>query len=177
MPRPSIKHRLRCCFAQSNALLALCVQGTITFMVSVKIEHDDVIKWKRFPRYWPFMRGIHRSSMNSPHKGQWRGALMYSLICTRINCWVNNGEAGDLRRHRAHYDVTVMNRDVCNNNSNRTRHDNWSSLSVILVIDAGGPSLDKSGRIMFKCVQIFIDLQLTCKTHWCVNVANLLIHR
>ena len=70
--------------------------------------HDDVIKWKHFPRYWPFVRGIHRSPVNSPHKGQWRGALMFSLICTRINGWVNNGEAGDLRRHRAHYDVTVM---------------------------------------------------------------------
>ena len=52
--------------------------------------HDDVIKWKRFPRYWPFVRGIHRSPVNSPHKGQWRGALMFSLICTRINTWVNN---------------------------------------------------------------------------------------
>ena len=31
-----------------------------------------------------------------------------SLICARINGWVNNGEAGDLRRHRAHYDVIVM---------------------------------------------------------------------
>ena len=46
--------------------------------------------------------------VNSPHKGQWRGALMFSLMCTRINSWINNGEAGDLRRHRAHYDVTVM---------------------------------------------------------------------
>ena len=46
--------------------------------------------------------------VNSPHKGQWRGALMFSLICTRINGWVNNGEAGDLRRNSAHYDVTVM---------------------------------------------------------------------
>ena len=45
---------------------------------------------------------------NSPYKGQWRGALMFSLICTRINGWVNNGEAGDLRRYRANYDVTVM---------------------------------------------------------------------
>ena len=43
-----------------------------------------------------------------PHKGQWRGALMYSLICVWINGWVNNREAGDLRRHRAHYDVTIM---------------------------------------------------------------------
>ena len=45
---------------------------------------------------------------NSPHKGQWRRALMFSLFCARINDWVNNREAGDLRRHRAHYDVTVM---------------------------------------------------------------------
>ena len=40
------------------------------------------------PRYWPFVRGIHRSPVNSPHKGQWRGALMFSLICTWINSWV-----------------------------------------------------------------------------------------
>ena len=43
--------------------------------------HDDVIKWKHFPRYWPFVRGIHRSPVNSSHKGQWCGALMFSLIC------------------------------------------------------------------------------------------------
>ena len=72
------------------------------------IAHDDVIKWKHFPRNWPFVRGIHRSPVNSPHKGQWRGALMFTLICARINGWVNNREAGDLRRHCAHYDVIVM---------------------------------------------------------------------
>ena len=71
-------------------------------------NHDDVINWKHFPRHWTFVRGIHRSPVNSPHKGQWRGAFMFSLICTRINGWVNNGEAGNLRRHRAHYDVIVM---------------------------------------------------------------------
>ena len=70
--------------------------------------HDDVIKWKYFPRYWPFVRGIHRSPVNSPHRGQWRGTFMFSLICARINGWVNNCEAGDLRRIRPHYDVTVM---------------------------------------------------------------------
>ena len=48
------------------------------------------------------------SPVNSPQKGRRRGALMFSLICARINSWVNNGEAGDLRRHRAHYDVIVM---------------------------------------------------------------------
>ena len=74
---------------------------------------DDVIKWKHFPRYWPFVRGIHQSPMNSSHKGQWCGALISSLICTWINGWVNNREAGDLRRHRAHYDVIVMSSDYC----------------------------------------------------------------
>ena len=52
--------------------------------------------------------GILRSPVNSPHKGKWRGALMFSLICTWINGWVNNPEACDLRRSCAHYDVTVM---------------------------------------------------------------------
>ena len=70
--------------------------------------HDDVIKGKHFPRYWPFVLGIHRSPMNSAHTGQWRWALMASLICAWINGWVNNREAGDLRRHRTHYDVIVM---------------------------------------------------------------------
>ena len=55
-----------------------------------------------------FVPWIHRSPVNFPHKGQWRRALMFSLICTWINGWVNNREAGDLRRHRGHYDVTVM---------------------------------------------------------------------
>ena len=51
---------------------------------------------------------IHRSPVISPHKGQWCGALMFSLICAWINGWVKSSEAGDLRRHGAHYDVTVM---------------------------------------------------------------------
>ena len=42
--------------------------------------HDDVIKWKHFPRYWPFVRGIHRSPVNSTHKGQWRGALIIIIV-------------------------------------------------------------------------------------------------
>ena len=59
---------------------------------------------------FPFVRGIHRSPVNSPHKGQWRGALMFSLnlICVWINRWVKNREAGDLRRCRSHYDAIVM---------------------------------------------------------------------
>ena len=70
--------------------------------------HDDVIKWKRCARCWPFVRGIHRSPVNSPHKGQRWGALMFSLICTWTNSWGNNGDAGDLRHHLADYDVILM---------------------------------------------------------------------
>ena len=72
------------------------------------ITHYDVIKWKHLPRYWPFVRRIHRSPVNYPYKGQWRGALVFSLICSWIHGWVNNREAGDLRRHRAQYNVIVM---------------------------------------------------------------------
>ena len=46
--------------------------------------------------------------LNSPPKGQWRGALMFSLICIWMNGWVNNREPGYLRRYCAHYDVTVI---------------------------------------------------------------------
>ena len=55
--------------------------------------------------------------VNSQHKGQWRGALMLSLICAWTNGWVNNGEAGDLRRHRIHYDVIVMSNIVCSSDA------------------------------------------------------------
>ena len=55
--------------------------------------HDDVMKWKYFLRYWSFVRIIHRSPVNSPHKGQWRGALMFSLICVWTKGWVHNRDA------------------------------------------------------------------------------------
>ena len=61
-----------------------------------------------FPRNWLFVREIHRSPVNFPHKGQWRGALMFSLIYASINDWVNNREAGDLKHQHGHYDVIVM---------------------------------------------------------------------
>ena len=93
-------------YASLNLIVATLDSGLSS--VRHLCNHDDVIKWKHFPRNWPFVRRIHRSRVNSPHKGQWRGALMFSLICVWINGWINNGEAGDLRRYRAHYDVIVM---------------------------------------------------------------------
>ena len=84
------------------------------------------------------------SAVNSPHKGQWRGALMFSLICARINGWLNNGGTGVLKRHRFHYDVTVMVSHIiegtfagivaiiwyhaCTNTANAFRHTNQSAV-------------------------------------------------
>ena len=90
------------------------VKGARKSSLSINMDlplcwHDDIIKWKHFPLYWPFVRGVHLSPVNSPHEGQWRRALMFSLIGVWTNVWVNNWDAGDLRRHRAHYDVTVLN--------------------------------------------------------------------
>ena len=90
------------CYVKTSIIQLHC-----TFLL-ISLTHDDVIKWKHFPRYWPFVRGIHRYPVNSPHKGQWRGALMFSLICAWINGWIINRKAGNLRRYRAHYDVIVM---------------------------------------------------------------------
>ena len=80
----------------------MTASGGVKAFASTFVAHDDVIKWKHFPRYWPF----------PPHKGQWCGPLMFSWICVWINGWVNNGETGDLRRYRAHYDATVMQNRV-----------------------------------------------------------------
>ena len=67
-------------------------------------HYDDA----HFPRYCPFVRRNHQWPMDSSHNGQWHGAFMISLICAWTNGWGNNGDAGDLRRHPAHYDVTLM---------------------------------------------------------------------
>ena len=99
---------MRMCIFVINTWVLIQYQDTVLPLWTSNVLHDDVIKWKHFPRHWPFVRWIHRSPVNSPHKGQWRGALMFSLIWARINSCVPNHEAGGLRRHRAQYDVTVM---------------------------------------------------------------------
>ena len=135
---------------------------TINFVATrlacdIVLVHDDVIKWKHFPRYWPFVRGIHRSPVNSPHKGQWRGALMYSLICVWINGWVNNREADDLRRYRAHYDVTVMGRQ-----SDKIRETNCGKL----------PHVSGLRYIVYTIKYAFCSVLL--QSHSCVLFTHLL---
>ena len=72
------------------------------------IANGTNIKWEDFPRCLPCVRRIHRSPVDSPHKGQRLGALIFPLICAWTNGWASNRGAGDLRRHRARYNVTVM---------------------------------------------------------------------
>ena len=62
-----------------------------------------------FPRYCPFVR----SPVNSPHRGQWRRASMFSLICAWTKGWTNHRDSGDLRCRRAHYNVTLMEAMEC----------------------------------------------------------------
>ena len=64
-----------------HATLTTIIGIAKSVFVQWSLCNDDVIKWKHFPRYWPFVRGIHRSPVNSPHKDQRGGALMFSLIC------------------------------------------------------------------------------------------------
>ena len=96
----------------------------------------------------PFARGILRSPVNSPQKGQWRGALMFSLICARTNSWANNGDADDWRRHRAHYEVIVMT---------------WRAHNRTLLIESH-----------FR--MIYARNSLTAPHHRCRNVISFLTH-
>ena len=99
------------CIVQQNChsayfnILSRCCEWQLPWCNYCVYYHDDVIKWKYFPCYWPCVRRIHRSPVNYPHKGQWRVALMFSLICTGCS---NNRYAGDSRRYRAHFGATIM---------------------------------------------------------------------
>ena len=98
--------------------------------------YDGVSKWKHYPCYWLFVRGIHRSPADSPHKGQWRGALMVSLICAWTNGWANNRDVGDLRRHRPHCDVIKI----------------WSASSTCCITSCVMPCYDRPHLKRFDCI-------------------------
>ena len=105
------------------------------FMLSLSGTHDDVIKWKHFPHYWPFVRGIHRSPVNSQHKGQWRGALMFSLICAlnkRLSIqswgWWFETPSHPLWRH---FNVKC---NTWNTSSPMSKHNVWNVPDFLIII-------------------------------------------
>ena len=114
LPRFTVRNYMSFCYCNINAVKLILIAiareqcGHEFYLRPTDLFHDDVIKRKHFLRHWPSVCGIHQSPVNSPHKSQSHGDLMFSLICARIWDWVNNCEAGDLRRHRAYYYVIVM---------------------------------------------------------------------
>ena len=137
-------------------------------------SYDDVIKWKLFSAYWPFVRGIHRSQVNSAHKGKWRGALMFSMISVWINSRVNNREAGDLRRHRLPYDVIVTIFKVFRLWQSRWRLELWRSLwqpkieSMRCICWLHSLPVSKPDRV----VHSFYDAMLPCFANRCFDCTH-----
>ena len=93
---------------------ALCSRFVFPLWFVVSYSSFDLISsWWRyqmelFSALLALCAGNSPAMVNSPHKGQWRGALRFSLLCAWPSGWVNNRDGGDLRRHRTHYGVTAM---------------------------------------------------------------------
>ena len=85
---------------------------------TLQVRRDSSTWWRHqmetFSALLALCAGNSPVPVNSPHKGQWRGALMFSFIYAWINDWVNNREAGDLRRQDGHYDAIVMTENKLN---------------------------------------------------------------
>ena len=113
----------------------------------------------------PLWTGIHWSLVNSPREGQWRGALMFSLICIWINGWVNNPKSGDLRCHRAHYDVTVM--VYSSFNTSRVKLRDWHFNG--LMQERCNSSALAMDFVTFSCINASI-LRLSISSFW-VNIS------
>ena len=72
---------------------------------------SQILTWswcRQMETYSALLTLYEGDPLDSPHKGQWRGALMFSLICAWTNGWANSRDTGDLGCHHALYDVTVM---------------------------------------------------------------------
>ena len=121
-----------------NELVVSMVSDSLKYIFAYQSTWN-VIKWKHFPCYWPFVLEIPRSLVNAPHKGQWRGVLMFSLICVWINGLVNNRETGNLIIHHTRYGFTVMTllNGGWDPSSSRVIKNVWShSVDVIVDNDA-----------------------------------------
>ena len=108
MPWPNTTYALFFCYLNPFTFINYCSKRNMLAFCVISQYSWWRHQMETFSALWPFVRGIHWAPVNSPHKGQWRVALMFFFICASINGWVNIGEAGDLRRHCAHFDVIVM---------------------------------------------------------------------
>ena len=89
---------------------AICwISVDLSSIGSSGIIHYDVRhQVETFSALLTIFRGTHRSPVDSLHKGQWREALLFSLIDAWSKGWANNRYDGDLRCHGAHCDVTIV---------------------------------------------------------------------
>ena len=101
--------------------------------------------------------GNSRWPVNSPHKSQWRGALVFSMISAWTNSWASNGYAGDLRRHRAHYNVIAIWMKI----------NQWISLKLFLwaPINNGPTFVEVSQPLLESMMTQFIDAYMCHKEH------------
>ena len=152
---------------------------------------DDVTK--HFPGYWPYVRGIHWPPVDSHHKCQWRGALMFSLMCAWTNGLANNRNAG-LRRHGTHYDATVKMGSVfctwiraCINNSIRSLmldviahscHDFTGGIvKPPLKIGLGEQCRIASKQVNAGVIPVAGSLRIRCGIRWKHNTYNWVVVR
>ena len=92
-------------------------QHIITWAPGIIIDIHDVIKWKHFPRYWAFVRGIHRSPADSTYKAQWRGAMVFF--------WFVNKRLSKLSRRRWFKTPSCSLRHRCNVSSKLFHYHHW----------------------------------------------------
>ena len=69
------------------------------------LHYDNVIKWKHFPHYWPFVRVFHRSPMNSPNKGRWCffDLRLYKRLRKQFRWWFETSSRSLWRRYYDNY--------------------------------------------------------------------------
>ena len=125
-------------------------------------NHDGIIKWKHFPYYWPFVRGIYMWPMDSPHKNEWCRALILPLICAWTNSWDVRG-AGDLRCHCTYYDITVMTlSSVCLQMTLATMLQTKCPMHFLSILI--------SNILHQQSKKEFYSLKLCIKLLWCCNI-------
>ena len=100
--------------------------------------HDNFMRWRWFPRYWPFVRGIHQCLVDIPPKTSVTWALMFPLVLSLTDGWKNSQVVGDLIRHESHCDGILM--------------DSWNTVYVLEAM-AIGTYNEVSKRTPLLCIQ------------------------